>query len=239
MGVPDHTRNDTHAEPVGAFTGDEGSPYEKYASRWTRENIGELRLKDGIHEAVSRASIEEHLKAVAAYSNRYFFSKDTILKYSYPKVVFEEGKFGLGLDEKGIKFKLVKLENIKEENVFGKSYSLRDKEEFDPIFYDYFLHLSKQVIVHGAGVIELYRHEAESKEVNLEFEKNSDPFGYNMRKFGRATTVPNLSLSNLLKTSGLGILNFGRTATANIGDNITGAWNTISSGMSGLFRDNE
>ncbi len=93
MAVPDHTRDDTHAQ---ALSSGDGSPLEQYASKYNSESIKSLGLLTAIRsEGRSPAKLsapEEYLRAMAEYSNRYFFSKDTIndLKYQNPKIIIED-----------------------------------------------------------------------------------------------------------------------------------------------------
>ncbi len=68
MSVPEHTRNDTHA-PLKEATGDEGSPFEEYLSKWNRGNIKELHIVDNFKKEnaspISKSSIEDYLIALA------------------------------------------------------------------------------------------------------------------------------------------------------------------------------
>ena len=237
MGVPDHTRNDTHADAVQSVTGDPGSPYEKYASRWTRDSIKFIDISEGLpQEVVSLATIEDYLINVARYSNKYFFSKDTInnQKYAAPKITREGNGFGYGLDENAKEFLLVGIRNVWHEGDkdFKNVYELIGKENYDPIFDAYFTRLSKQIVLNGAGVIALFKKEAKDATENKDFPQHLVELD---KPFIRQFIFPNLSPAVV----GLKLWVFGRTATANIGDSITGAWNAISGGISGLFRDNE
>lgn len=170
MGVPDHTRNDTHAESVQKITNDPGSPLEKYASRWTRDSIKSLEIPQNLAKSSARMpnknSIQGYLISLAEYSNKYFFSKDTIGKYEFPKVVKMTGGFGFGIDENGKEFPLVRVENLM--NDLGEveaTLSLADKKE-EEILYAYFSRLARQIVLHGAGVIDLYKRRAEDEIVN-------------------------------------------------------------------------
>ena len=102
--VPDHTRNDTHAHELRALTGDYGSPYEEFNKQYTRDNFHIAReLKQAGHRPNTEINlIDEFLVELAEYSNKYFFSKDTInsSKYEYPKI--DEVKCNDGLDRKSV-----------------------------------------------------------------------------------------------------------------------------------------
>jgi len=178
MSVPDHTRNDTHAQEVSAITGDEGSPYEQYASRYTRQNIKKEfnianSLKKENQSSVIKSTVEDYLISLATYSNKYFFSKDTINdKYQYPKIIRDDGNFGYGLDENGKEFLLVKVDKVWNLNKlnYDSRYIL---EKNEPIYYSilntYFSHLFRQSVLHGAGVINLFNKQAEDAVVNKEY----------------------------------------------------------------------
>jgi hypothetical protein len=176
MSVPDHTRDDTHAQVVSQLTGDEGSPYEEYAVRWTWTTIKELKITDTLAKESAappaRSAIGDYLIAVAEYSNRYFFSKDTINdpKYQFPKIVREDDDFGYNLDENGKEFPLVTVD-LKNTtgNVKAKEYSLKNREEFKPILDAYFSRLARQTVLNGAGAIKLFKSKAEDAVVNKEF----------------------------------------------------------------------
>ncbi|MDP2704083.1 MAG: lamin tail domain-containing protein, partial [bacterium] len=172
MGVPEHTRNDPHPHSVEGLTGETGSPYESYAKRWTRETVGDAVSFNGL-EVIQKDSIEEYLEAVALYSNKYFFSKDTIndSKYEFPKIVREDDKFGYGIGEDGEEFPLVVVR--KKWNSGSKSYEsifeLLNKPVGEPVFNAYFERLAREVIQNGAGVIDLFHKQGEDAIVNKEF----------------------------------------------------------------------
>ena len=158
--VPEHTRNDTHAHELEGVTGDYGSPYEEYLKKYTRQN---LDIASGFYKQgsklIERSTIDEYLISIAGYSNKYFFSKDTINdpKYQYPKIIREDENFGYGADEKGKEFPLVKITGDKD-----KKYAIDMGDTY--ILNAYFSRLSRQAVLNGAGVINLFFEEAESKK---------------------------------------------------------------------------
>lgn len=171
MSVPDHTRNDTHAHPLEGITGDPGSPYELYTETITRQTIKDLKILESLKKdkvgPVGKSSIEEYLISLAEYSNKYFFSKDTIniSKYSNPKIIREDNEFGYGLDETSTRFPLVRVKSFNINGDFQKIYSL-DVVEDTLILDAYFVRLARQTILHGAGVIQLFHTQgAEAKEL--------------------------------------------------------------------------
>src|SRR3989344_5418221 len=95
-------------------------------------------------------SLPKYFDSLANYSNNNFFSKDTILssEYALPKI---EREFG------------------SEEEI----YSIEDRSKV--ILSDYWSHLSKQAVLHGAGVVRLFFEEVEKERKSLElFAKNKN-----------------------------------------------------------------
>ncbi len=173
--VPDHTRNDTHAHDLQQFTGDYGSPYEEYAK--ARYYLGavmpvsaESLKRQGVKLKIF-TTLNDYFNEVAGYSNRYFFSKDTIpenplatasvaeiskRKYRYPEVIFYDNEFGYGVGPDGSYYPITRLlvsrDGIKTKIEFTLNNPDRDKE----ILNAYFIRLSREAIVNGAGVIKLF-----------------------------------------------------------------------------------
>ncbi len=182
MGVPDHTRNDTHANTTNLGTGDEGSPYEDYATRWDRTTIKELNIPEDIRSkglgASRRPDISDYLTAMAEYSNKYFFSKDTTSgsKYTLPQITREDENFAYSTDESNIEFKLARISNLKTGLDIKKLYLLDENSK--EILFDYFTHLSRQIVLNGAGVIALFEAQAKDEKVKLEYEISGNPFKY-------------------------------------------------------------
>jgi len=165
--VPDHTRNDTHAHELEFLTGDYGSPYEEYSKTYTRNTLNIAKdLKNSGFKPVIKNSIDGYLISLAEYSNKYFFSKDTInnennKEYEFPKIIKEDNNFGYGNDKNNEEFPLVRKEVVKEEGEFKIKFSLKDaSEKF--ILNQYFTRLSREAVINGAGVIDLFHREAEA-----------------------------------------------------------------------------
>lgn len=175
MSVPEHTRNDTHA-PLKEVTGDEGSPFEDYLTKWNVGSIRKLKipeiLKDEGLRPKDKRSVEEYLISMAEYSNKYFFSKDTIndSKYNAPKIVMRRGDFGFGLDENNEWFPLtmIDIDGLKN-GASNEIYSIKNKIEYYPILDAYFERLSKKVVLQGAGVINLFLSQIEDRRITEEF----------------------------------------------------------------------
>ena len=170
--VPDHTRNDTHAHELEKLTGDYGSPYEEYLKNVTRQTINNIAgdLKKENLVPIINPSVEDYFISLAGYSNQYFFSKDTINdpKYQNPKIIRDDGNFGYGKDENGKEFILAKVWIYKTDKPeILKTFIIEPSD--DNIIEQYFSRLSRQAVLHGAGVIDLFRKQAEDAVVNKEY----------------------------------------------------------------------
>ncbi len=229
MGVPDHTRNDTHAEPVQKITDDPGSPLEKYAARWNRGSINGLEIPQKLvasgTQVPMNSRIEDYLISVAEYSNKYFFSKDTINspKYQLPKIVREDSDFAYGIDEKGNEFP---LSEVKKKEVskftFDKYYALEQTDEL--ILKAYFSRLSRQIVLNGAGVIALYKKEAEDAVVNEEYYVYDILRNRTARSIARFPTIPNFSLFGTVSKD----WDTAKSAIAKVGDVLSNAAEVVA-----------
>lgn len=171
--VPDHTRNDTHAHELKFMTGDYGSPYEEFSKQYTRETLNIAKeFKQKGDQPASRSSIDDYLISLAEYSNKYFFSKDTISneKYSEPdiKKIREENGYGYGKDENGKEFPIVNIaiSRIYENGEYKKieNYFLPEKDNNALVLKNYFSRLSRAAVLNGAGVINLFNQEVAKAE---------------------------------------------------------------------------
>ncbi len=167
--VPDHTRDDTHAQ----LPGDDGSPYETYTTRYARGNfkLAAQLTAHGIAPDTSFTTIQDAIKKAAEYSNHYFFSKDTINdpKYESPKITREDEEFGYGTDETGKEFPLVKIKYTKNGSNLEKRYQFIMSEENYPILEAYFSRLSKKSLTVGAGVVRLFQKQKADAIVNKDY----------------------------------------------------------------------
>lgn len=172
MAVPDHTRNDSHA-PLKEVTGDEGSPYEMYAVKWNKDSIRSLKIPERLisegKTSASYARIQDSLHSMAEYSNRYFFSKDTINdpKYENPKITNIEGNYAYGVDEGGVKIKIGNYIQKREKGE-SKHIILLDRNSQN-IFDSYFSRLASKAVQDGAGVVELFLKQGEDQKITNEF----------------------------------------------------------------------
>jgi len=203
MSVPDHTRDDTHAQAIEFATADAGSPYEGYTNQYIQTNIGNLdlirKIKGSAVQIPKFSSPEEYLKSMAAYSNKYFFSKDTINdpKYSEPRVLEEKGGFGYGKDENGNLFVIAKIgEKLNQNGEYEKIYELKDTKSGEFILSAYFERLAKQAILHGVGLMELFDRQAEDALVNKDFPQHL--VALDRDKLDKVMNPPTFSLAGMV-----------------------------------------
>ncbi len=160
MTVPEHVRNEAH--PAGSF-------YETWTmnnSAGLTQDLGKRIFNQG-RKPVIYGSLETYFDELANYTNIHFFSPETINSelYQKPKIVFDDGTFAYGYDENYQFFDLAEVSIDKSRN---KSYLIKN----DQVLQEYWLRLSRQAIVNGAGIINLFVNEAEAaKKVELAKQK--------------------------------------------------------------------
>jgi len=163
MTVPEHTRNDIH--PGGTVV----SFYED----WTKSNSSGLtqdlgkRLFNQGRKSVIYSDLASYFNNLADYTNTHFFSPRTIQSeiYAKPKITFEDETFAYGYDENGELFDLVE---INKKSSYQKDYKLKNPQ----VMQEYWLRLSRQAVINGAGIISLFLNQAEAaKQVELAKQK--------------------------------------------------------------------
>src|SRR3989344_5512941 len=183
--VPDHTRSDSHADIAG--TGDKGSPYEIWGEKNNAKgiNIAKEFFNKNL-KPYKYNSYEEYLENLAKYSHYNFFSKDTIFDYEEPRI----NRIEEFLLENRSVFKYYNKFDI----VLAYSYSLEDKDifiiDYPEIMSSYWENLSREAVLHGAGVIELFLREGEALKQNKELIKQ-------MEKQERVSIVDNVLNKNI------------------------------------------
>ncbi|MDP3704504.1 MAG: hypothetical protein Q8R24_01170, partial [Legionellaceae bacterium] len=193
--VPDHTRNDPHPglenslasavtpdvllNYLGSHDVTNGSPYEGYAIF----GRGSLNIAQEIEneKPIIANTLDEYFTRIATYSNNYFFSGDTIIgsPYHSPKIENleirteklsndKDYKFGYIKDNQGNSFKIVKItDNV----LVNDPYSIKDID--NKIMKEYWTFLSRQAVLHGAGVVKLFFDEVEKeKQTKTLYDKN-------------------------------------------------------------------
>lgn len=156
--VPDHTRNDTHAD----LFGDPGSPYEDYSKEYT--NFNKLTVAENLknNNFLYFSTIQDAFEYLATYSNNNFFSEDTISneEYALPNLKDLQKKNGYLYD--GEKKLYLAKEDIDKFNII---YTTNDESFVLPF---YFYNLSAQAVSTGAGVLDLFFREVEKYKNNPE-----------------------------------------------------------------------
>lgn len=171
--VPEHTRNDTHI----AGNHHTNSPYEDWAKKFARStfHVTQELQSQGVRPK-RLGSYDEYFDQIAWYSNRYFFSEDTILlkKYSLPTIhkkalgINSRGNnvlFAYGKDESDSEFLLAILKgDITWRNLGEKrTGTLSDLI----ILSAYWSRLAPKAITYGAGLTRLFIEEGERAKVEL------------------------------------------------------------------------
>ncbi len=162
MAVPAHTRNDLHISyAVFGYDKGEREPYED----WTRDRAREKKLNFDLADKLRqenkkpavRSTLDGYFDEIAVYTNTNFFSQDTVEKYSNPKIstyrLDNYFLYAIGNDFDSNEVLLFRVEN-------GK-YVFDDK-----VFQNYWSHLAPKAVLTGAGVIKLFKNEAEKAAEN-------------------------------------------------------------------------
>jgi len=166
MTVPAHSRDDHHVM---------GDPFES----WIGKN---LKSEDYIFAdklmPVELYSINQAFDDLAKYSNKYFFSKDSVVgtdlgnEYINPRIIkkeeydFEKYRtrlYAMGKDENG---KIFKLAETTRDILSGvETYSIKN-DDYN-IHLDYWKRLAPKAVEYGAGVIKLFIEDAEYEAQKL------------------------------------------------------------------------
>lgn len=159
--VPDHTRNDAHPPLF-----DQASPYEGWAAQFNKSNINVADAMITKKESpIILNSLDEHFDELASYSNKNFFSRDTILSENYDDP--QPSGIKTILDRNFLtKDKIVLAERIVSLNVETQDYEyiyfLQDTDHL--VVSSYWSHLAPQAVKHAAGVIKLFFDEVEKEK---------------------------------------------------------------------------
>lgn len=150
MGVPDHTRNDPHATD---------SPYETWASRFTLDNA-DPGLSNNPVRSIEFPALGEYFTSLAEYSNKNFYSADTINDIypdPSPSGFEKSGNFMLATHQSGGE-KIILYKQPESKGLLGKNVIIFDSPE---ILEGYWKRLAPEIVSHGAGVINLFFGEVE------------------------------------------------------------------------------
>ena len=141
--VPAHTRLDEHLT--------EGDPYEKWAEGQTNLNFSPAPITVG--------QLSEAFDGLALYSNKYFFSKDTISNNKDLSIFKRFNKEFDGKIYECIKGNEGQCLLLTKNDISGEKYYL-DKL----VHSDYFSLLAPRAIAYGAGVVNLFIQEGERQK---------------------------------------------------------------------------
>jgi len=192
MTVPAHSRNDHH---VG------GDPYEQWAGAnnqnqnydWADYLYGENYFPKHLY------TISEAFDDLAEYSNRYFFSKDSILSqdYNWPKIIKEKPEdykmisqrtYVWGEDEDGNLFRLAGVNTLesawRESTPYIKKKIIYEIKSDDyNLHRDYWQRLAPKAVIYGAGVIELFLKDAKIESEKLSKQEQRPTFFQRAQSF--------------------------------------------------------
>ena len=166
LSVPDHTRDDTHA----GIYGDPGSPYENYSKEYTlynKLNIAE-ELKNQNKNFFEFSSLESAFEYLADYSNKNFFSEDTINNSEFEKPALDL----LETIEKTIESGERKYFYNNDIYLFYKQTkgheTIISTDDKNFVLPSYRSHLFPQAVLTGASVIDLFFKEVEKYKTQPE-----------------------------------------------------------------------
>ncbi|GEM_PF-6302157 len=162
LGVPAHTRNDTHAGINESIN--DVDPYEKWFSQSQNINFSNLN-NSNIKGNIFCSDTKDCFIKLAKYSNKNFYSKNTIDDPKYSKLESESSK---NIGDKYIYFR---------HDNFGNFYSFKvsDKDDnfsvVDSIIHQsYWNLLSKQVVIVGAQVIKNFFKDAQDNAQVIDYQ---------------------------------------------------------------------
>ncbi len=180
MAVPAHVRNDHHMR---------GDIYEIWTTQFGPNNIDVVSQLSG-RRPLKFNSLNQYFDYLATYTNTHFYSQDTIgiqMGYNQPEwnylntKIFDGYEYSINEDDFGEYF-LVKKKGMKSVMI---SLSQNITIDDDLIYSDYWSHLSKQAVLTGAGVIDLFFQEVEKY-------KDDSAFKERVNKTIISTTIENI-----------------------------------------------
>lgn len=202
--VPDHVRNDPHPAFGKRISGiapsffaaflehhDDfnASPYESFAV-FDRKSVN-IAEKIKHEQPLTLPSIDEYFERMAGYSNNNFFSEDTILSRDYrePTTAFyKKNKLSNGLTYNFAYSRGGQILFRKDEDLLWQTdVPLLTLKDYDKIILtSYWSLLSKQAVLHGAGVVKLFFDEVKKeRKTKTLYEKNRSWLGKRVDNFKR------------------------------------------------------
>ncbi len=189
MTVPAHSRNDHH---LGK------DPFES----WTGANLkdsdygfADKIYKNNPYSPFDIIFISEAFDDLAYYSNKYFFSKDSLPgtnlgdQYDNPKIVKRKQEdykrigqitYAIGIDENGTPYRLAQFEPFKaawyDVSPYAKDLNLKDYyfiiEDDEKLHLDYWKRLAPKAVEYGMAVIRLFVENSEYEKEKLAKQQN-------------------------------------------------------------------
>lgn len=160
LGVPAHTRNDTHADV--SITNDTGDPYEKWAAEPGNGNLSALdNLKVGDLN-FNCQSVDDCFVNLAKYTNENFYSKDTIDDQKY---IFLKSTKIIDLNSGDSLF--YRKDSFDNEYLF-KIHTKKDNKDIiedNQIHQAYWNLLSKQIVLAGVQALKVFYQNDAPKEI--------------------------------------------------------------------------
>ncbi|MDO8585307.1 MAG: hypothetical protein Q7R85_04300, partial [bacterium] len=175
--VPDHTRNDPHPAVGEKDYLETGSPYELWTARFTEDNINLLQYLY-TKKPIVLDSRDAYFDAMANYSNKNFYSKDTIdvAEYAEPKpdyILKINGRvFGFRRDGDAGDYRLIYFDAQGHQSDTlnaGLKSTLKDADFL--VMRDYWERLAPKAAQYGAGLVQLFLKEAEQLKNDPSFSK--------------------------------------------------------------------
>lgn len=174
MAVPPHVRDDDH------LVGLDNSPYEVFTKKFDKNSLKNLSEELKNDEILIKSNLDDYFYSLAEFTNSNFFSKDTIFdeKYKYLKNsnIIKQSNENIGFiisNLGGIDYSLVGFEKIYNLKTGDNHIEYFLNDDSNVVLFDYWSLLSKQSILHGAGVMKLFFDDIEKEKKTLTlFNKN-------------------------------------------------------------------
>lgn len=174
--VPEHTRNDAHPG-----IGEDYSPYERYTKSFSLSSP-DNNLKNRLENkpVIPANSLNNYFNSMAFYTNKNFYSKDTIDNYDKPKedYIKQDGIYFYGFknDEENNKYHLIAYNNDPNRYGWLNTKPTVEEKKQSLVLQDYWSLLSVKAVQHGAGVMDLFFKEVAREKVKEQTEQKSQSF---------------------------------------------------------------
>ncbi|MBI4836829.1 MAG: lamin tail domain-containing protein [Candidatus Portnoybacteria bacterium] len=182
MTVPAHTRQDTHVDVWGS--GDPGEPFEKWVEQ--TKDLSFLNNLNPAQENFHCRNLNDCFNQAAKYSNRNFFSEDTINDENYLT------SFGLRYVKENRYYYAINTVNDSylyrfEKDSRGNFVNLTLND--DKVHSAYWQRLSKKAVLSGAEVIRIFQEEAAKAEKDRNLLETPPPSSFSFLDKGLLTGI--------------------------------------------------